>query len=70
MFSPQRKNQLRKTIETDFPDAGAQVHERMMTIIEEAFLCAEEMTGSEPTEAKAKAVVAQLKSFLQILAME
>lgn len=66
----ERKQLLRTTIQNDFPDADEKVQKHMLQIIELAFECSELLTGQRPSEAKAKAIVAQLKSFLQLLSMD
>lgn len=70
MFSDQEYNTLLIIIREDFPDACDDTHAHMVHILEHAYSCSGLLTGKVPSAAKARALVAQLKSFLQILNME
>lgn len=70
MLNEHEKIKLLSEIQKDFPESSTEIHNYMLKILDHAFECSELLTGNRPTEAKAKAIVAQLKSFLQLLNME
>jgi hypothetical protein len=70
MLNEQEKQILIQTIKSDFPEADERAIYHMLHIVDHAFTCSELMTGKQVTKPKAKAIVAQLKSLLQLLSVE